>query len=398
MRAFITKLHRYGGLALAGFLVLAGLSGSIIVFYRELDVALNPEFYRVPAGVQRLSANEMARRVEAQLPKATISLLVLNQPEGRATEIWVQPKSGSLPYDQVFADPANGKIKGMRKWGEAGVSRAALMPMLYVFHYTLKLPGVWGTVLMGAMACLWTLDCLFAFILTLPRGKPFWTKWSTAWRIKRDAGSYRFNFDLHRAGGLWLWGLLLLLATSGVGLNLHDQVFRPIIGLFATLKPDVEEVGAPRLKLPPAPPLLDWDDAVQRGRELAQNRPYTPRYVFHFPMYHAYGIGFGKPQGDGMDGWGLSYVYFDDRTGKELLNQFSGEGRAGDIYVNAQYQLHSGRILGWPGRILIFFCGIAVAVLSITGVYIWLKKLRARQSVTRRASRPVESRAIKARS
>jgi uncharacterized iron-regulated membrane protein len=384
MRGVFARLHRWVGLTIAGFLVIAGLTGSAIVFYRELDAALNPELYRVPVSSQRLSASELVRRVEQQLPNAEVSLIALSVPSGRSVELWVRPRRGVLVYDQLFADPATGNVLGKRKWGAADLSRAALMPMIYVFHYTLKLPSVWGTLLMGIIACLWTIDCFVAVALTLPRGrsfweKPFWRKWRPSWRIKRDTGSFRRNFDLHRAGGLWLWAVLLVLATSGVALNLPDQVFRPVVKLFAPLTPSVTEAGVSRLKIPPAPPLLSFDDAVARARTLARTEPFVPRYVFHYPAYHAYGVGFGKAGGDGMDGWGLSYIYFDDRSGAEMLRQIAGRGRAADIYAGAQFQLHSGRILGWPGRILICLTGLVVALLSITGIWIWLKKRAAKK-------------------
>ncbi|MNF82050.1 hypothetical protein D3C84_643460 [compost metagenome] len=41
--------------------------------------------------------------------------------------------------------------------------------------------------------------------------------------------------------------------------------------------------------------------------------------------------------------------------------------------------LHSGRILGLPGRILVSFMGLMVAMLSLTGIVIWLKKRAARR-------------------
>jgi uncharacterized iron-regulated membrane protein len=54
------------------------------------------------------------------------------------------------------------------------------------------------------------------------------------------------------------------------------------------------------------------------------------------------------------------------------------KGTAADIFVQAQFPLHSGRILGLPGRILISAMGLAVAALSVTGVIIWARKRRAR--------------------
>ena len=55
-----------------------------------------------------------------------------------------------------------------------------------------------------------------------------------------------------------------------------------------------------------------------------------------------------------------------------------GTGSTGDIFLQAQFPLHSGRILGLPGRILISAMGLVVAMLSATGLIIWLRKRRAR--------------------
>jgi uncharacterized iron-regulated membrane protein len=49
------------------------------------------------------------------------------------------------------------------------------------------------------------------------------------------------------------------------------------------------------------------------------------------------------------------------------------------------FPFHSGQIIGLPGRILISMTGLAVAVLSVTGVMIWAKKRRGRRAIAARA-------------
>ncbi len=71
------------------------------------------------------------------------------------------------------------------------------------------------------------------------------------------------------------------------------------------------------------------------------------------------------------------------QTGLPAGERLPWVGTAADIFVQAQFPLHSGRILGLPGRILISFMGVVVAALSVTGIVIWLKKRKAR--VARRA-------------
>ncbi len=72
--------------------------------------------------------------------------------------------------------------------------------------------------------------------------------------------------------------------------------------------------------------------------------------------------------------------------GRFLGDRVPWQGTAADIFVQAQFPLHSGRILGLPGRILISLMGLVVAALSVTGVVIWARKRRARLAATRRGA------------
>lgn len=78
-------------------------------------------------------------------------------------------------------------------------------------------------------------------------------------------------------------------------------------------------------------------------------------------------------------GMGLSNIYVSSDNGEVLGTYRPWHGTAADVFVQLQLPLHSGRILGTPGRVLMSFVGVLVAVLSITGVIIWWRKRRARK-------------------
>jgi uncharacterized iron-regulated membrane protein len=293
---------------------------------------------------------------------------------GKAAELRVEPRAGDLAYDEVFADPVSGKVLGTRGYGDAKFTRANIIPLIYIFHYSLKLPLVWGMVLMGGVACIWAIDCFVGFALTIPRGG--WRKWGMAWRVKTSAGNYRLNLDLHRAGGLWLWLLLFMMAVSGISLTLNEQVFRPLLGSIVKLSPSPLEVAASRPAAKPGVATISFDEAIARARSsvVGGGWTFTPRLIFHVSAYGAYGVGFSRAGEDGENGLGNSYIYVDDRTGAVVAREIMGEGTPGDVFAQAQFALHSGRIIGLPGRILIALLGLCIAGLSVTGVYIWARK------------------------
>lgn len=106
--------------------------------------------------------------------------------------------------------------------------------------------------------------------------------------------------------------------------------------------------------------------------------------MFYAATYGIYTVSFFEPGDDhGAAGVGPARLYFDSADGRPLGEQQPWKGTAADIFVQAQFPLHSGRILGLPGRILISVMGLIVAMLAITGVVIWYRKRVARLSMTR---------------
>jgi uncharacterized iron-regulated membrane protein len=92
-----------------------------------------------------------------------------------------------------------------------------------------------------------------------------------------------------------------------------------------------------------------------------------------------YGVGFyepGKDHGDG--GLGNPWLYYDGKSGAPAGAHLPGQGSAGDLFLQVQFPLHSGRILGTPGRIAITALGLIISMLSVTGVVIWAKKRKVR--------------------
>jgi uncharacterized iron-regulated membrane protein len=382
MRILWQRIHRYAGLAMAAFLVIAGLTGSIIAFQWELDVWLNPDLFRASQGAN-LPLSDLARNAEKADPRFEVTYVGLPPEPGMSAELYGSPRIDpttqqpfEIDYDAVYMDPVSGEILGRRLWGECCFHRRNLVPFLFNVHYSLHLPGSWGLWIMGLVALLWVADCFVGAYLTFPRGAPWWARWKQAWQVRTHAGSARLNFDLHRAGGLWLWVVLLMFAVSSVALNLRKEVFEPVVNQFSAVTMPIYERPA---LAEPRPPVANFDDAAAAAREVAGRVGWSTRVerIYYSAEQGFYGARVGERN---AAGFGNRWLYFSGKDMHYLGADVPGQGTAGDVFIHLQYPLHSGRIAGLAGRIVVCVMGLLVAALSITGVVIWLRKRRVGQS------------------
>lgn len=401
MRAVLTYLHRYAGLVIAAFLFLSGVTGAIISWDHELDDLLNPHLMEAKAPGAALSPLKLADQLARDHPAARVTFVPLETESGKSyrfgVEPRVDPKTGSLyplGYNEVFLDPATGKELGRREWGAPWpVTGENLVSFLYVLHYSLHIPAMWGidrwgVWLMGVIAVIWTLDCFVGFGLTLPAkarngaaGRGWWPRWKPAWKIKYPASAYRINFDIHRAFSLWLWGLLFILAFTAFSLNFYREIFYPVMSTISKVTPTPFDVRAPNPLDKPIEAKISYPAVLEVARREGERRGWTvpPGSIFYSSPWGIYGVSFFHPGGDhGAAGVGPPVLYYDGVNGKFMGDRQPWKGSAADLFVQAQFPLHSGRILGLPGRILISLMGVVVAVLSVTGVVIWARKRRAR--------------------
>ncbi|MDQ7246733.1 PepSY-associated TM helix domain-containing protein [Dongia sedimenti] len=409
LRPILVLIHRFVGLAIAAFLFISGVTGAVISWDHELDELINPHLVEAPGRGAFLDPLVLADRIAVDDPHSFITYVPLHPEEGHNLAFGAEPRfdarTGALyetGYNQIFVDPVTGETRGKREWGAAWpISTETFVSFLYVLHYSLHIPEMWGIDrwgewLMGGVALLWTIDCFVGFYLTLPIRKrttarigTWWNRWKPAWKIKARGSAYRLNFDLHRAFSLWTWLLLFVLAVSAVSLNLYAEVARPIVTALSSFTPTPYDTRPMRPHSDLLEPRVTYAQVLANGRAEAQRRGFTlpAGDIFYSPDFGVFGVRFFNPGDEHGDGIGLgnAVLYFDSEDGRYIGDWIPWRGTAGDLFLQMQFPVHSGRIFGIPGRIIISAMGLVVAMLSVTGVVIWLRKRRARLAVRRPA-------------
>jgi uncharacterized iron-regulated membrane protein len=389
----LVLLHRWVGLVLAGFLLLAGLTGAVLAYYYELDGAMNRSWTQVAAphpGAAPLDPLHLRELVQQRHPQARVDFVPLAHPPGGSSVFFLSPRkdaatgqAATLVHDQVFVDPYTGRILGERLWGDLGQGWTNLLPFIYRLHYQVAL-GTVGTYVFGVIAVLWTIDCFIGAALTLPlNGGGWWLRWWQAWKLRWRHGSYRFNFVLHRAGGLWLWAWLFIFAWSSVGLNLQE-VYDPVMH---TLFESQEDHAAPAAPAPTgvaAAPAMGWEAARARGRELMAGLAQTHGFEIRNEERIAFRAHRNEYQyrvrssRDIRDRRGVTSLDFDARTGALLRSYVPTGAATGDTITTWLMALHMADVWGPPFQAFVFFIGVVTCVLSGTGVWIWWRKRRGR--------------------
>lgn len=372
------SVHLWLGLLLGFFLAVFGVTGSILVFYEEIDNVLNADLRSVQAPAQgetayRSLAEIQAVAVAAMPPQAKLGFV--DYPADATTSYkfgFVIPTAVADEKDewQVFVNPYTAQVLGKHLIKKAeDIFPSALIPFVFRLHFAL-LAGETGGIIVGIMSVV----LLFSVLTGLIVWWPLTGHWRRVLSIKPRASVERFNHDLHQTSGFYTFPILFVVLISGVYMNLPDQ----FMALVKQLSPGTQgfmdnphslpAVGKKPIDLTQALNIVQ--SHYPEGRVNGLGVPDGETGVYHINMIDVPGL---------SRFWSERQVIVDQYNGTILKVQDpSTRSTAGQTFIEWQWPLHSGKAFGWTGRILVFLSGLACPVLFITGLIRWLQKRRAK--------------------
>jgi len=374
------KVHLWLGLALGLFLSVIGLTGSALVFFQEIDEALEPALRIVAAPPQGRAAwrplEDIAEAARRAIPAdAALGFTYWPQSDDEAFLFYYRVKTQTSETPEtwhVFVDPYRAEATGTRLWRTPeSPFKGAFVRFIFDLHYQLLLSQT-GDLVVGIMALLAFVSTLTGVYLWWPRNG----KWRNAFTMKWPAKAERLTYDLHRLAGLFLLPVAIAVLMSGLYFNLPQQ-FRAVVELFSKLA-SVETArsvsGGERVTLDQAVDVAARRFPGARIYSVSMPAPRGGPYL----VSHLFPIGFGLE--------GRRAVFVDQRDGEVLRvnDPLSGDG---DGFMAWQWPLHSGYVAGWPGRIAVFLFGLSWPLVFVTGVIRWLHKRGARRRAGEKGAR-----------
>lgn len=361
-------VHLYLGLFLGALAAIAGLTGSLLVFYQDLDQQLNPELVvsdqlRSPLSYEALF--QALRQAEPHRSHGWRLEIPQDANQAMTARYYKPAETEHLQFAPLLlsVDPYNGEVVAKRFWGQFA------MTWIYDLHYQLLLDGP-GKILMALVGVLLLVSIVSGIYLWWPPAH----KWRAALSVKLGAKPERVNYDLHKVAGVYSMLLMLLLSLTGIALEIPEY-FNPFLGQISPLR----AMPKPQSHSPQAGQRrISLDQAVAEAKVLYPNArlcwietPHdaTGSYRINLRQDFEPSVRFPKTN-----------VWIDQYSGAVLDVNDPRVFSAGDTVLAWLHALHSGEALGLTGRCLVLLTGLLCPLMYVTGLIRWQQKRKIRLS------------------
>lgn len=355
--------HSALGIAFAALIYVVCLTGTLAVFLHELQRWEQPD---APVIDDRLTPAAVTNALDGVYQKA----VALNA----AHDVFLM---GPGPVQKRFIVSFHDHDSGLEgEWiadtgGNLAVEhKAPWSEFVGELHMHLHLPRTWGLFLVG-LTGVTLLSSLVSGLLSHPRlfKDAFALRWGGSRRLQEA--------DLHNRLGVWGLPFHVVVSTTGALLGLStlivgvlalaaydgdsEKAFATILGPMAT----EDETAAP---LPDLAAMIRQVQAQHPGAEFASaNIGHIAKkgQVVHLGMRTSGHLA-------------MSNSYYFDGTGKPLGDGGLETGSIGQQILGALQPLHFGWFGGFPVKIAYGILGLALTVVTHTGITVWLARRRER--------------------
>ena len=360
-RRSLFKLHSWLGLITGIFLILLGLSGSVLVFRTELDKFFNQDLLHV-SSAENAVPNDALQRCYDHITSRYPNL------DGIA---WVNPDAGpgeAYDFRMYFNDTRlmtydlalisfNPYTRAILREGPSTQFTPSFIEWLFQFHFSFQLgmPGAALTAIFG-----------ITMLLSLLTGAVVYRKmlWKVlTFRVRVNRKNWRtISSDLHRIVGVWSLLLNAVIFFTGFWMNLFAFQAKTWQNELVPTKPNTRiSVSSDQM----------YHRALSAMPDLEPTYVYLPTQPGRKFEVRGYTKGQLKLWGSGNS------VRMDQQNGEILqINRFAEKPLGARIEATF-FPLHVGNFGGLGVKILYVFIGLTPGLLAITGFLLWWRRVKS---------------------
>jgi uncharacterized iron-regulated membrane protein len=359
LRRALFQVHLWAGVLLSLYVMVIALTGSILVFRAELTRLQLPSKLRAHDAQRQVPVQQVVDRFQLDYPGA--KLASLQTPSEQLPVFVLTGTDSSQRPLTLLADPSLGAlIRQTRTW----------LDWVYDLHVYLLLGQSYGMQVNGIGSALLLLITASGLYLWWP-GVKLWTR---GLRMSFKHNWRRIAYDAHNAIGFWTVLLVTWWAVSGAYFGWYRQVtavvsaISPLQGMRSPSLPAMPPSTSIRTTLPEI--LASVEHASPHGHLFSLSDPELTGPT-------VYALVDRRAPGDFSH---RDIVTMSTQDARVLTVWHYGENHtAGDRFLWAMHPLHFGTLWGLAFKALWALAGVALALLSITGLLMyWNRFLRHR--------------------
>lgn len=368
--------HLWLGLILGVYFAVIGITGSLLIFGREIDVWLNPDLLTVKVEEQRAPLSQVMANFQAAYPALKASYINYPTRPDSVYSIRIGPNQASQLY--VYLNPYTGKVIGER-------TRAGhLYGFLCYLHFYL-LFGQTGWNANGYGALFATVLLLTGVWLWWPNTKAGIEVWKSRFRIKQGMGIKKLLYDIHNVAGIYPLAFSMIFTLTTLEFVFPDATKAAVYAVTG-------DKATPKVTVLPRGKAKDLDELVR----LADGALEGNIRRVSFPSSATAPLTMRKEWDDWNVNRNHATLSIDPYEGKVLQIDDTRNASLGRKIIQYCIPLHYGIWGGIPVRILYVFLGLIPTVLFGTGFWHWRLRERAAKEAAvkmKAAQAKLESRA-----
>lgn len=377
LRKFINDIHLWLGVGSGLILFIVCITGTVLAFEEEIksvfseEITLSPKEQIVP--IETLAKN---LATEGEVMRVSISP-ENTEPYAFSVKTNKEDRRGTVFYTNQYT--------GEYFKAKPNVLDGFFMAM-FKMHRWLLLDISIGRPIVGVATIIFLILSITGIVLWFPKKKLRKLKWKhlkpglkIAWRAKWK----RINHDLHVTLGFYTAIFLLIMSLTGLfwSFEWYREAGSSVLGA---------EVfggrgGGPKIdsQLPPEATSVDFSEVINiASREL----PFEGTTVLQIPADAKEIYSIRKYHDRDFLETAVDELKI-DRDGSVISKEIFAEKPLNIQIANSVKALHMGTIFGWFSKTIYFISCLIATSLPVTGVIIWLNKLKKKS----KKSKPIKA-------